>query len=418
LPARHVRPHRADATATPPVRARARGRVARCAELGRPQRLLVVRARRVDRARRVPRAGLRQRRVPARRCESARRRHRRLRARLGGLSHRTNPLDERHRPPGPAAKARAARRGSERDPGRLRADRDLARRPPRACERRRPAVVDRRTAFGRACEPAHGGHLEPGRRAPGGGACRARARAGRDARRAVPGAGTLAGRPAARSMAAGGAQRGARLDLRVLHRRGVRRRPRALPEAARIGEGLAQRALDALGASVAGDAPVAVNPTARTRSGLVEIVVPGEGPRPGAQILSERPAERVLTELDLGSMAGVVVRELKHNRRIEAIALESVDTGEELWRAERERDGSMLDAGTRAELDALAASNAGTVRIKIRTKPTQKLVVRMTDVPGHGWRCWEPAPLDVAPVDAGGSTMTNGLVRVEVAADG
>src|SRR5581483_8201781 len=189
-------------------------------------------------------------------------------------------------------------------------------------------------------------------------------------------------------------------------------------EAARIGEGLAQRALDALGASVAGDAPVAVNPTARTRSGLVEIVVPGEGPRPGAQILSERPAERVLTELDLGSMAGVVVRELKHNRRIEAIALESVDTGEELWRAERERDGSMLDAGTRAELDALAASNAGTVRIKIRTKPTQKLVVRMTDVPGHGWRCWEPAPLDVAPVDAGGSTMTNGLVRVEVAADG
>src|SRR5581483_92829 len=189
-------------------------------------------------------------------------------------------------------------------------------------------------------------------------------------------------------------------------------------EAARIGEGLAQRALDALGASVAGDAPVAVNPTARTRSGLVEIVVPGEGPRPGAQILSERPAERVLTELDLGSMAGVVVRELKHNRRIEAIALESVDTGEELWRAERERDGSMLDAGTRAELDALAASNAGTVRIKIRTKPTQKLVVRMTDVPAHGWRCWEPAPLDVAPVDAGGSTMTNGLVRVEVAADG
>jgi alpha-mannosidase len=189
-------------------------------------------------------------------------------------------------------------------------------------------------------------------------------------------------------------------------------------EAAEIGEGLAQRALDALGSSVTGDGPVIVNPTARPRAGLVEIIVPGTGPRPGAQILNERPADRVVGELDLATMAAVVVRELKHNRRIEAIALESVETGEELWRAERERDGSMLTSGTRDELDQLAGSGMGTVRLRVRTKPTQKLVVRLAGLPGHSWRTWTPAPLDVDVAGADTRSLWNGLIRVEVADDG
>ncbi len=189
-------------------------------------------------------------------------------------------------------------------------------------------------------------------------------------------------------------------------------------EAAEIGEGLAQRALDALGSSVAGDGPVIVNPTARPRTGLVEVIVPGSGPRPGAQILNERPAERVVAELDLATMAGVVVRELKHNRRIEAIALESVETGEELWREERERDGSMLTSGTRADLDELAASGSGSVRLRVRTKPTQKLLVRVTGMPGHSWRSWKPALLDVDAAGAADRSLWNGPVRVDVAEDG
>jgi len=189
-------------------------------------------------------------------------------------------------------------------------------------------------------------------------------------------------------------------------------------EAAQIGEGLAQRALDALGTQVAGNAPVIVNPTARTRAGLVEVIVPGTGERPGAQILNERPAERDLMELDLSTMAAVVVRELKHNRRIEAIALESMETGEELWRAERERDGSMLTSGTRAELDEIAASGSGTVRLRVRMQPTQKLLVRMGEIAGHSWRAWAPASPDVEPVVADGRSLSNGLVRVEVADDG
>jgi alpha-mannosidase len=189
-------------------------------------------------------------------------------------------------------------------------------------------------------------------------------------------------------------------------------------EAATIGEGLAQRALDALGSSVPGDGPVIVNPTARPRAGVVEVIVPGSGPRPGAQILNERRAERVVAELDLATMAGVVVRELKHNRRIEAIALESVETGEELWRAEREQDGSMLTSGTRADLDELVASGSGSVRLRVRTKPTQKLLVRVAGMPGYSWRSWKPVPLDVDAAGADERSLWNGLVRVDVAGDG
>ena len=71
-------------------------------------------------------------------------------------------------------------------------------------------------------------------------------------------------------------------------------------EAAEIGEGLAQRALDALGASVTGDGPVIVEPDSRDpdpASSRSSCRAPSE--RPGAQILNERPAERVVAELDL-----------------------------------------------------------------------------------------------------------------------
>ena len=65
LPARHVRSHRADAAAVAAVRLRSRGRVARRACCRRQERVLVDRARRLDGASRVPRAGLWQRGVPA-----------------------------------------------------------------------------------------------------------------------------------------------------------------------------------------------------------------------------------------------------------------------------------------------------------------------------------------------------------------
>src|SRR5205085_11983729 len=65
-----------------------------------------------------------------------------------------------------------------------------------------------------------------------------------------------------------------------------------LQEARQIGEGLAFEALRALAAQCPSAGAVVVNPSARTRGGLVELEVPSEGPAPGAQVISERPSVR------------------------------------------------------------------------------------------------------------------------------
>ena len=189
-------------------------------------------------------------------------------------------------------------------------------------------------------------------------------------------------------------------------------------EATQIGEGLATRALDALGSTIFADGPVIVNPSARPRSGLVELIVPGNDPIEGAQVLNVRPADRVLAELDLADMAAVVIRELKHNDRILGLTLESVDTGAVLWTVERDEDGELLEPGARAELDALAGSASGRVRIRVKGLATQKIVARVTDVPGFGWRTFAADALDVAPVTVSDTTLDNGLGRIEIAQDG
>jgi hypothetical protein len=187
-------------------------------------------------------------------------------------------------------------------------------------------------------------------------------------------------------------------------------------EATQIGEGLATRAINALAATIAAEGPVIVNPSSRPRSGLVELVLPGDEPLAGAQVLNVRPADRVLAELDLADMAAVVIRELKHNERILGLTLESVDTGEVLWSVERDEHGELLEPGARAELDALAESSSGTGRVRIRATalPTQKVVAHVADVPGYGWRAFAPGALDVALVTVSGTTIDNGLVRVDI----
>ena len=191
-------------------------------------------------------------------------------------------------------------------------------------------------------------------------------------------------------------------------------------EATQVGEGLATRALGALAGTLPFTGSVVVNPSARARSGLVELVVPGNDPIDDVQVLNVRPAERVVGELDLAEMAAIVIREIKYNDRILGLALESVETGSTLWEVERDEHGDLLPVGARAELDALAAAAApgARVRMRVRSAPTQKIVAHVTGVPGYGWKAWTPAKLTVARVTVEGTTLDNGLVRVEFAEDG
>ena len=86
-----------------------------------PDRVRLGRARRLPRARRVPLRLVLERPRPPRRREATHRPRPRLRARAGcdPPPGRRRPAHERHRPPAPAAVARAGRRRGERDAGRL-----------------------------------------------------------------------------------------------------------------------------------------------------------------------------------------------------------------------------------------------------------------------------------------------------------
>ena len=198
-------------------------------------------------------------------------------------------------------------------------------------------VVDRRAALRGAREPADGGGLQP-----------RRCEAGRRRRRAGARA---AGRATVGAVPPGREWPGALLDeawlevIRnsahdsicacsvdevcdaVLHR---------FAEATQIADGLTDRALEALGATVPvdGRTPVVVNPSARTRGGLVELRLPGADLPPGTQLVSSRPAEWVMLDATPADTATVTVSELEYVRNVRSFTVEALD-GTELSRRAR-----------------------------------------------------------------------------------
>jgi mannosylglycerate hydrolase len=187
-------------------------------------------------------------------------------------------------------------------------------------------------------------------------------------------------------------------------------------EATQIAEGLTDRALRRLGQKAAHDGHVIVNPSARPRSGLVELTLTGDTAPPGTQVTGTRPAERVLLE---GPAALVVpaTEEVRWDRSIDSFALEAED-GTVLVSAQQDQ-GALFTPGVRAELAAL--EHSGPLRLRVRQQPTVTVLAYADQVPGYGWVGWPTGPerpAEVAPVQvAGGTTLDNGLVRVEVDPD-
>jgi mannosylglycerate hydrolase len=193
-------------------------------------------------------------------------------------------------------------------------------------------------------------------------------------------------------------------------------------EATHIAEGLAERALGALGAVTSGDGPLVANPTARPRGGVVELRLPGEDVPDGTQLISARPAERVIFDAVTASMAAVVAQELEWTRAIDGFRIEALDTDDALVAADRDRSRTLVSPSVRARLEDLRTSEPDRpVRVRVSHAPGRKVLARVEDVAGFGWQAWEEAPLAVPPVEVSddGSSMANGLVRVEVdATDG
>jgi hypothetical protein len=190
-------------------------------------------------------------------------------------------------------------------------------------------------------------------------------------------------------------------------------------EATQIADGLAERALYALGATIGvdGRTPVIVNPSQRTRSGVVDLRLPGAAVPPGCQLVSKRPAERVLMDQTPVDIATVMVSELEYLRGILSFTIDAAD-GTELLHVEREEAGTLVTPPVRRDLAAIRAARTGeSVRVRVTNRPAITVLAHVADVAGYGWQAWRGAGSPVPPVTATERQLANGVITVDVDPD-
>jgi hypothetical protein len=198
-------------------------------------------------------------------------------------------------------------------------------------------------------------------------------------------------------------------------------------EATTAADGLARHALRFLAATLAEPGPHAVNPSARTRSGLVEVRLPGAAgsAEVGEQVVWSRP-DAVVERETTGAGLSIALGQLRNHELADGVDFSSVEVEEGDVGLEvvlRSGVGRPAVPGTAAHVNDLYARAGGRrddrVRLRVERDGFRRSLVRADNVPGFGWQRVDPsAPLDGPPVtaDAGG-TLDNGLVRVEVDAD-
>jgi len=194
-------------------------------------------------------------------------------------------------------------------------------------------------------------------------------------------------------------------------------------EARQIAEGLADRAVRAMAATMADAGPVIVNPSARARSGLVEIVVSHDQPVAGTQVLRSRPGgpteSRRMRPSDVASLLG----QIRDGRLSQNFFVTALDVGD--------ADDGALEISVRLDTNPSADSGVEEARrnlyarlgeatdewfsVRMHRPPMQRLLARVSDVPGYGWQSWVAAEASVAhPVTLDGTIMSNGLATIEV----
>ena len=167
-----------------------------------------------------------------------------------------------------------------------------------------------------------------------------------------------------------------------------------------------------------------MNPGARTRSGVVQLDLPGDGdsdPDLGIQVLEVRPAVRELHTLPADVAAVVVPEELAWTVGVVRWEVEEPQAGAE------EEGGALvvhahLGEGPRPGLAPLGdrlrahATDRPDVPVRVVTHQgaTRRVLVHLDAVPGFGWKAWGAEPTRSTPVTADGNRLTNGRITVEV----
>jgi hypothetical protein len=200
-------------------------------------------------------------------------------------------------------------------------------------------------------------------------------------------------------------------------------------ESRQIADGVARRALEALSRSMATAGPVVVNPSARPRSGLVELVVAAQDPPgPDVQVVSERGGLPGSITLDAGTVRTVLGMlqgpRIDDDAWVHEVSIDEDDTGIDVvvTVGPDERPDVPIAQAKQDLYTRLGARPDAAVRVRLDQPPIRRIVAIAQEVPGFGWRAFEPRRLahPVVTSDDGGATeLSNGLVTVTIdAADG
>jgi mannosylglycerate hydrolase len=195
-------------------------------------------------------------------------------------------------------------------------------------------------------------------------------------------------------------------------------------EARQIAEGVATRALRDLGRSMAEPGPVVVNPSARPRSGVVELVVgAGEPAAPEVQVLTERfglPGSMTLDAETVRTILGMLQGpKIDNDAWVQDIVIEEDDTGIDLtvFVGPEERPNVPIAEVKQDLFTRIGARPDVPVRVRLDQPPIRRIAARVTGVKGFGWQAFEPATLEhpaAANDEAGTVTLGNGMVTVVV----
>ena len=191
-----------------------------------------------------------------------------------------------------------------------------------------------------------------------------------------------------------------------------------------IAAGLADRAVRNFARSLSQTGPSVLNPSPRPRSGLVELVVPADGPPPAdVQVLSERsglPGSMVLDADTVRTVLGMLQGpRISDDAWIHDVRVEDTEEGIDITIAvgtEEKSDVPIAEA-KQDVYTRLGARPDAVVRVAMDQPSTRRIAARSGEVPGYGWSAFAAAPL-AHPVEVdetdGAVVVRNGLVRIDV----
>jgi hypothetical protein len=193
-------------------------------------------------------------------------------------------------------------------------------------------------------------------------------------------------------------------------------------EARAIGAGLADRAVKNFARSLSQAGPTVLNPVSRARSGVVELVVPADGPAPaGVQILSERtglPGSMVLDADTVRTVLGMLQGpRISDDAWVHDIKIEETDEGIDVTVSvgTEEKMNVPIAEAKQDVYTRLGARPDAVVRVAMDQPSTRRIVARTSEVPGYGWSAFEAAALEHGVEmreDDTSVTLANGLVEV------